>query len=97
MVLALCVVVHLITILIAMRGGLSSQEILARTRGNEVFAAFYILFLLSAVVHAPIGLARIAEEWLQWRGRSLGLALLVFAVGLLVLGVRAIWGVYVGG
>lgn len=96
MVLALCVVVHLLTILVAMRGGLSGAEILARTRGNTAFALFYALFLLSAVIHAPIGLARIAEEWLQWRGRSLGLALLAFGVLLLVIGARAIWGVYAG-
>ncbi len=96
MVLALCVVVHLLTILVAMRGGLSGAEILARTRGNTAFALFYALFLLSAVIHAPIGLARIAEEWLQWRGRSLGLALLAFVVLLLVIGARAIWGVYAG-
>ena len=67
----------------AMRGGLSAAEILARTRGNMAFALFYALFLISAVVHAPIGLARIAEEWLQWRGRSLGVALLAFAFLLL--------------
>ncbi|MBC7710250.1 MAG: succinate dehydrogenase, partial [Rhizobacter sp.] len=33
MLLALCVLVHLVTILYAMRGGLSAAEILARTRG----------------------------------------------------------------
>lgn len=96
MVLALCVAVHLITIVLAMRGGLSAAEILSRTRGNAAFALFYALFLLSAVIHAPIGLARIAEEWLQWRGRSLGLGLLAFGALLLVLGARAIWGVYAG-
>ena len=80
MVLALCVVVHIVTIVYAVRGGLTGAEILGRTRGNGVFAAFYVLFVVSAAIHAPIGLARIAEEWLQWRGRWLNGLLLVFAV-----------------
>lgn len=46
MVLALCVLVHLVTILYAMRGGLSATEILARTRGNNAFALFYVVFVL---------------------------------------------------
>lgn len=96
MVLALCVLVHLVTILYAMRGGLSAAEILARTRGNTAFALFYVVFVLSVVVHAPIGLARIAEEWLNWRGRSLQVSLAAVAVLLTATGLQAVWGVYAG-
>jgi fumarate reductase subunit C len=96
MVLALCVLVHLITILYAMRQGLSAAEILSRTRGSIAFAAFYSVFVVSVAIHAPIGLAKIAEEWFQWRGKSLTAVLLVFALVLVVLGSRAVWGVYVG-
>jgi len=96
MVLALCVLVHLVTILYAMRGGLSATEILARTRGNNAFALFYVVFVLSVVVHAPIGLARIAEEWLNWRGRSLHVTLAAVAILLGATGLRAVWGVYAG-
>ena len=96
MVLALCVLAHLVTILYAIRGGLSAAEILARTRGNFAFAIFYVVFVLSVVVHAPIGLARIAEECMQWRGRSLHVALLLVTLMLTVLGMRAVWGVYAG-
>jgi fumarate reductase subunit C len=96
MVLALCVVVHIATILYAVRGGLTGAEILGRTRGNVAFAAFYVLFVLSAAIHAPIGLARIAEEWLQWRGRLLNMLLAVFAAVLLVTGLSAVWGLYGG-
>ncbi len=70
-VLALCVVVHLIVIVYAMRGGLSAAEILGRTRGNVGWLVFYGVFVLAAAVHAPIGLRAIASEWLGWRGRSL--------------------------
>ena len=96
MVLALCVVVHIVTIVYAVRGGLSGAEILGRTRGNAVFAAFYVLCVVAAAVHAPIGLARIAEEWLQWRGRWLNALLLIFAVVLVVVGLSAVWGLYGG-
>lgn len=96
MILALCVVVHLVTIVYAVRGGLTGAEILGRTRGNAVFAAFYMLFVVSAAVHAPIGLARIAEEWLQWRGRTLNWLLSVFGIVLMVVGFSAVWGLYGG-
>ena len=96
MILALCVVVHIVTIVYAVRGGLTGAEILARTRGNGVFAAFYVLFVVAAAVHAPIGVARIAEEWLQWRGRLLNGLLLIFAVVLVAVGLSAVWGLYGG-
>jgi fumarate reductase subunit C len=60
------------------------------------FALFYIVFVLSVVVHAPIGLARVAEEWLNWRGRSLQVTLTVVALLLATTGLRAVWGVYAG-
>ena len=46
-VLALCAVVHLITIIYAVQGGLTGQEILARTRGNAGWFAFYSVFVLA--------------------------------------------------
>lgn len=96
MLLAVCVLVHLVTILYALRGGLSAAEILARTRGNTAFALFYVIFVLSVVVHAPLGLVRIAEEWLQWRGRSLQVTVALIAALLAIIGLRAVWGVYAG-
>ena len=94
-VLAFAVTVHLATILYAMRGGLTAGEILARTRGNGWFLAFYLLFVVAVTVHAPIGLRNIVQEWTPWRGRSLDVALATFAALLLVLGVRAAFAVYV--
>ena len=43
-VLALCVLVHLCTIVYAVRGGLSAAELLARTQGNVAWLAFYTVF-----------------------------------------------------
>lgn len=92
--LALCVVVHLATIVYAVRGGLSAQEIHARVHGNHAWLAFYSLFVLAAAVHVPIGLRTIALEWLGWRGRSRDVALVGFAVLLAWMGLRAALAVF---
>jgi fumarate reductase subunit C len=93
-VLALAVAAHLATILYAIRGGLTAGEILARTHGNRGFVAFYSLFVVAVAFHAPIGLRNVIREWTPWRGGSLDLALAIFAVMLLVLGMRAVLAVY---
>ena len=69
-VLVVCVAVHLVTMIGAVRGGLSAGDILARTRGSVAWAVFYATFVLAVAVHAPIGLRTVAAEWLDWRGRS---------------------------
>ena len=87
--LAVCVVVHLATIIYAVQGGLSAAEIVARTRGNVAWFAFYALFVLAVAVHAPIGLRSVLGEWLRWRGASRDFFLLVFAAALAWGGMRA--------
>jgi fumarate reductase subunit C len=97
MVLALCVVLHLAGMVWAVRGGLSAAEILARTQGNGWFAAFYAVFVLACAVHVPIGLVAIAREWWRWSpAAARGFARTVTAA-LLLLGLRAVWGVYAPG
>jgi fumarate reductase subunit C len=93
-VLALCVAVHLATMIYAIRGGLSAAEILSRTRGNPGWLAFYSLFVLAVTLHAPIGLRSVLEEWLGWRGRSRDLILIAVALLLAGLGMRAVLGVF---
>lgn len=93
-VLALCVLVHLATIIYAVRGGLTGAEILGRTRGNAAWFTFYSIFVLAVTVHAPIGLRAVLGEWLGWRGRSRDIALLAFAMLLAWLGMRAVLGVF---
>jgi fumarate reductase subunit C len=93
-VLAVCVVVHLITIVYAVRGGLSAAEIFARTRGSVGWLAFYSLFVLAVAVHVPIGLRTVATEWLGWRDRSRDVAMFIFGVALAWMGMRAILGLF---
>jgi fumarate reductase subunit C len=93
-VLAFAVTIHLVTIIYAIRGGLTAGEVLARTHGNRWFLGFYLVFVLAAAIHAPIGLRSILREWAKWRGRSLDIAMLAFSALLMVLGVRAALAVY---
>ena len=92
-VLALCVLVHLATIIYAVRGGFSAAEILGRTRGNALWFAFYSLFVLACAVHAPIGLRTILREWAAWRGHGCDAAIWLLAAFLAWAGMRAVLAV----
>ena len=94
MILAVCVVVHLATIVYAVQGGLSAAEILGRTRGNTSWLAFYSVFVVAAAIHAPIGLRPVLGEWLKWRGVSREVFLVFFAYTLLWFGAQAVIGVF---
>ncbi len=77
-VLALCVLVHLVTMIVAVNGGLTATDILARTRGNPAWAVFYALFVIAVSIHAPIGLRTIGSEWAFLVHRLSGLLLALF-------------------
>jgi fumarate reductase subunit C len=94
-VLAVCVIIHLVTIIYAVRNGLSAAEILGRTRGSYAWAGFYAIFVAAVVVHAPIGLRSVLAETLNWRGRSLDIALMATALTLAMWGFRAVYAVFV--
>lgn len=93
MVLALCVLVHLVTLIYAVRGGLSAAEILGRTRGSMGWGIFYGVFVLAVAVHAPIGLRAVLAETLGWRGVRLSMTMGIAMLVILVLGLRAVWAV----
>jgi fumarate reductase subunit C len=89
-ILAVCVVVHLATIIYAVRGGLSAAEILGRTRGSVLWGTFYVVFVMAAALHGAIGLRTIAAEWLGLRGAAAELAMTVIGVALAMIGLRAV-------
>jgi fumarate reductase subunit C len=93
MVLALCVLVHLAVMIYAVRGGLSAEALLGRTRGNWGFAAFYSVFVIACAVHVPVGLASIAQEWWGMRERLALWLARAFGVFLLASGLRAVYAV----
>ena len=94
-VLAVCVVVHLVTIVYAVRNGLSAAEILSRTRGSYAWAGFYAIFVAAVAVHAPIGLRSVLAETFNWRGRALEATVLVVALATAIWGFRAVYAVFV--
>lgn len=92
-VMAPLVVVHLLTIFYAIRGGLTAEEILARTEGFSVWTVFYVIFVLAVSIHAPLGLRKILIEWGRL-SRPVA-SRLAFGIGvvLILLGMRAVLSV----
>lgn len=92
-VLALCVVVHLVTMMVAVRGGLTAAEILGRTRGSAAWAGFYGIFVVAVSIHAPLGIRTAVGELAGRQGRTLNALALAIGVLLLVGGLRAVFAV----
>lgn len=67
-VLAICVVVHLATMIYAVRHDLTAAAIVARMHASVVWPAFYTVFVIAVAIHAPLGLRAIVDEWLGLRG-----------------------------
>ena len=94
-ILAVCVIVHLVTVIYAVRNGLSAGEILGRTRGSAAWGAFYFVFVAAIAVHAPIGLRSVLAESFDWRGKGLDITVAVIGVALALWGFRAVYAVFV--
>ena len=92
--LAPLVIVHLLLIFVAVKNGLTAEEILSRTRGSTLWAAFYGVFVIAASVHAPLGLRNVLREWTPMNARAVdGCCVLAFLI-LLLAGLRAVVAVY---
>jgi fumarate reductase subunit C len=89
-VMAPLVIGHIALMIIAVQNGLTAGEILARTRGSLLWAAYYGTFVAAVSIHAAIGLRNIASETFRWRGPSLELAAVAVAGLLLAMGGRAV-------
>jgi fumarate reductase subunit C len=89
-VMAPLVIAHVATMIVAVRGGLTAAEILARTQSSWIWPAFYALFVIAAAIHAPIGLRTVLAESFGLRGRAVDMALAAFALLLLLLGFGAV-------
>ena len=93
LILAPLVIVHLGLIVYAVQGGLSAEEILARTRGSAGWAGFYGLFVLAAAIHGSIGLRGVLREATPLSRGSVALIAIGFALLLIALGLRAVYAV----
>jgi fumarate reductase subunit C len=94
MVLAVAVTVHLGGIIFAVQGGLTAAEIIGRVGGNGVMAVFYGVFVIACAVHAPIGLRTVLLEMTALKPRLADGVAGIFAVAVLVFGLRAVFGFY---
>ena len=90
MVLAPLVLVHLVTMVYAIQDGLSAAEILSRTKGSFVWGTLYGVFVISAAIHASIGLRTILNEMTPLQGSGRDFVAAVFAILILGLGFRAV-------
>ncbi|MBW3096449.1 succinate dehydrogenase [Pseudohoeflea coraliihabitans] len=84
---------HIATMIYAIQGGLSAEEILSRTRGSVVWMLFYGSFVVAVSLHAAIGLRVIIAETFAMRGRRLDALTLTIGLVLLVMGMRAVYAV----
>ena len=94
-ILAVCVLVHLATIIYAVRNGLSAPELLGRTRGNYGWLGFYAIFVAAVAVHAPIGLRSVLAETFNWRGTGLDITVMAMGLALAAWGFRAVYAVFI--
>lgn len=95
--LAICVLVHLFTIVYATQAGLSGADIVARLQSNTIWFGFYLLFLLSVSVHAPIGIRTVLMEHTGLPRGFIDAFALILLVALLWSGVASMLLLYRGG
>ena len=93
-ILAVAVIVHIATIVIAMDGGLSAREIIGRVQGNAAWLMFYLTFVIAVAIHAPIGLRTILREATPLSLPMINVAVVLLALIIGVAGFRAIFGLY---
>ena len=91
LIMAPLVLLHLAVMVIAVRNGLTAEEILSRTRGSLLWGAVYGLFVVAVSVHAAIGLRNIAVESLPIGDKAA--TGIMHAAGLLLL-VMGAWAVF---
>lgn len=90
MVMAPLVLGHIAVMIYAIQGGLSTAEVLERTRGSLAWFAFYGSFVIAVSIHAAVGLRVIVSEMLKLRGVLLDLFTWGVMIVLLFMGARAV-------
>ena len=88
--LAVFVVIHIATMIHAVRTGLDAASLLARVHASIAWPAFYGAFVIVAALHAAIGLRTVAAEWLSWRGTGADATIALVGLALAAAGLRAV-------
>jgi fumarate reductase subunit C len=88
--MAVLVPIHIAVIFYATRQGLSAADILSRTRGSLVWAAYYGIFVAAVSIHGSIGVRNVLAEWLPLKERGANAFAIALGALLFVLGLRAV-------
>ena len=97
LIMAPLVIGHIAVMIYAVQGGLTVDEILARTQGSVAWFLFYGSFVVAVSIHGAIGLRVISFEWFGLKGPPLQLfSWVVFAL-LFGLGAKAVYAVTFAG
>ena len=88
---------HLTVIFYATRHSLTAADILGRTRGSYIWAAFYGTFVLLAAIHGAIGVRSVMTDWTTASAGTRDVTIWVFGGLLIVLGMRAVMAVIAPG
>ena len=86
------VIIHIAVIFYVSRQSLTAADILSRTHGSVLWAAYYGLFVAAASIHAGIGVRNMLVEWSPLGRRSIETFAVLFGQFLLWTGA---WTVYV--
>ncbi len=92
--LAVAVIVHLGVIIMATENGLSAAEIIGRIQGNYAWMVFYIVFVVAAALHAPIGLRTVIKETTGMQGNLPGFVSSSVGIIIFIMGVQAVLRLY---
>ncbi len=93
-ILALLLFIHIATVIYAVQGGLSVEEIVNRVRGNLFWITFYGIFALTAVIHAAIGIRKILIEFVPVGRRVIDVVVASYFVGAMWLSFHAIEAIW---
>ncbi len=93
-VLAVAVIIHLATVIYAVRGDLTAAEIIARVQGNTAWLIFYVIFVLAVAIHAPIGLRTILLESTPIPPRAADVLSAAALLTILIMGLQTAFGLY---
>ena len=85
---------HLVTIIYAVRGGLTAAEILGARAAMYAGSCFYAVFVAAVAVHAPIGLRTYCLKRCACAGAALDIAVLLLGIVLALWGWRAVFAVF---
>jgi succinate dehydrogenase subunit C len=84
------VLVHIGVIFYATHRQMTAADILSRTHGSAVWAAFYGAFVAAVSIHAAIGLRNILTEWSPLADRVAGWCAALLGMVLALLGFHAV-------